>query len=157
MHTKFERLLSKSLTTLEVMTHYLVVHTGPGSNPSSPSTPPPFPHPPSPFSPPPSTPPPQPTETHLSADPSVWFVTDREVVQFHLVSLPDHAITADPPSPDTDPQRQADGVVTSRIRWRTSDSDTGDFIIQVVAVDSYGCVTVVRFCPNGAGKYRGPV
>ena len=30
MHTKFERLLSKSLTTLEVMTHYLVVHTGPG-------------------------------------------------------------------------------------------------------------------------------
>ena len=29
MHTKFERLLSKSLTTLEVMTHYLVVHTGP--------------------------------------------------------------------------------------------------------------------------------
>ena len=30
MHTKFERLLSKSLTTLEVMTYYLVVHTGPG-------------------------------------------------------------------------------------------------------------------------------
>ena len=30
MHTKFECLLSKSLTTLEVMTHYLVVHTGPG-------------------------------------------------------------------------------------------------------------------------------
>ena len=30
MHAKFERLLSKSLTTLEVMTHYLVVHTGPG-------------------------------------------------------------------------------------------------------------------------------
>ena len=30
MHTKFERLLSKSLTTLEVMTFYLVVHTGPG-------------------------------------------------------------------------------------------------------------------------------
>ena len=30
MHTKLERLLSKSLTTLEVMTHYLVVHTGPG-------------------------------------------------------------------------------------------------------------------------------
>ena len=29
MHTKFERLLSKSLTTLEVMTYYLVVHTGP--------------------------------------------------------------------------------------------------------------------------------
>ena len=29
MHTKFERLLSKSLTTLEVMMHYLVVHTGP--------------------------------------------------------------------------------------------------------------------------------
>ena len=29
-HTKLERLLSKSLTTLEVMTHYLVVHTGPG-------------------------------------------------------------------------------------------------------------------------------
>ena len=29
MHTKLERLLSKSLTTLEVMTHYLVVHTGP--------------------------------------------------------------------------------------------------------------------------------
>ena len=29
MHMKFERLLSKSLTTLEVMTHYLVVHTGP--------------------------------------------------------------------------------------------------------------------------------
>ena len=32
MHTKFERLLSKSLTTLEVMTHYLVEHTGPGSH-----------------------------------------------------------------------------------------------------------------------------
>ena len=30
MHTKLERLLSKSLTTLEVMTYYLVVHTGPG-------------------------------------------------------------------------------------------------------------------------------
>ena len=30
MHTKFERLLSKSLTTLEVMVYYLVVHTGPG-------------------------------------------------------------------------------------------------------------------------------
>ena len=30
MHTKFERLLSKSPTTLEVMTYYLVVHTGPG-------------------------------------------------------------------------------------------------------------------------------
>ena len=29
MHTKFERLLSKSLTTLELMTYYLVVHTGP--------------------------------------------------------------------------------------------------------------------------------
>ena len=29
MHTKFERLLSKSLTTLEVVTYYLVVHTGP--------------------------------------------------------------------------------------------------------------------------------
>ena len=29
MHTKFERLLSKSLTTLEGMTYYLVVHTGP--------------------------------------------------------------------------------------------------------------------------------
>ena len=31
MHTKFDRLLSKSLTTLEVMTYYLVVHTGPGA------------------------------------------------------------------------------------------------------------------------------
>ena len=30
MHAKFERLLSKSLTTLEVMAYYLVVHTGPG-------------------------------------------------------------------------------------------------------------------------------
>ena len=30
MHMKFERLLSKSLTTLEVMTYYLVVHMGPG-------------------------------------------------------------------------------------------------------------------------------
>ena len=30
MHAKLERLLSKSLTTLEVMTYYLVVHTGPG-------------------------------------------------------------------------------------------------------------------------------
>ena len=29
MHTKLERLLSKSLTTLEVMAYYLVVHTGP--------------------------------------------------------------------------------------------------------------------------------
>ena len=29
MHAKFERLLSKSLTTLEVMAYYLVVHTGP--------------------------------------------------------------------------------------------------------------------------------
>ena len=29
MHTKLERLLWKSLTTLEVMTYYLVVHTGP--------------------------------------------------------------------------------------------------------------------------------
>ena len=29
MHTKFERLLSKPLTTLEVMSYYLVVHTGP--------------------------------------------------------------------------------------------------------------------------------
>ena len=32
MHTKFQRLLSKSLTTLEVMTYYLVVHTGPGQD-----------------------------------------------------------------------------------------------------------------------------
>ena len=30
MHAKFERLLSKSLTTLEVMAYYLVVHTGHG-------------------------------------------------------------------------------------------------------------------------------
>ena len=30
MHTKFERLLSKSVTTLEVMSYYLVAHTGPG-------------------------------------------------------------------------------------------------------------------------------
>ena len=30
MHTKLERLLWKSLTTLEVMTYYLVVHMGPG-------------------------------------------------------------------------------------------------------------------------------
>ena len=30
MHAKFERLLSKSLTALEVMAYYLVVHTGPG-------------------------------------------------------------------------------------------------------------------------------
>ena len=30
MHAKFERLLSKSLTTLEVMAYYLVVHAGPG-------------------------------------------------------------------------------------------------------------------------------
>ena len=30
MHTKFERLLSKSLTTLEVIAYDLVVHTGPG-------------------------------------------------------------------------------------------------------------------------------
>ena len=29
MHTKLERLLWKSLTTLKVMTYYLVVHTGP--------------------------------------------------------------------------------------------------------------------------------
>ena len=29
MYTKLERLLSKSLKTLEVMTYYLVVHTGP--------------------------------------------------------------------------------------------------------------------------------
>ena len=29
MHMKFERLLWKSLTTLEVMTYYFVVHTGP--------------------------------------------------------------------------------------------------------------------------------
>ena len=111
------------------------------------------PNPPSPFSPLP----PQPTETHLGADPSVWFVTDREVVEFHLVSLPDHAITADPPSPDTDPQRQADGLVTSRIRWRTTDSDTGDFIIQVVAVDSYGCVAVkdkrLFFGPIGCATF----
>ena len=35
MYTKFERLLSKSLTTLEVMTYYLVVHTGPGHTPES--------------------------------------------------------------------------------------------------------------------------
>ena len=28
MHTKSERLLSKSLTTLKVMAYYLVVHTG---------------------------------------------------------------------------------------------------------------------------------
>ena len=32
MHTKFERLLWKSLTTLQVMTYYLVVHTGPGNS-----------------------------------------------------------------------------------------------------------------------------
>ena len=35
MHTKFERLLSKSLTTLEVMTYYLVVHTGTDATRSS--------------------------------------------------------------------------------------------------------------------------
>ena len=33
IHTTFERLLSKSLTTLEVMAYYLVVHTGPGREP----------------------------------------------------------------------------------------------------------------------------
>ena len=33
MHTKLERLLWKSLTTLEVMAYYLVVHTGPGVQP----------------------------------------------------------------------------------------------------------------------------
>ena len=32
MHTKFERLFSKSLTTLEVMMYDLVVHTDPGEN-----------------------------------------------------------------------------------------------------------------------------
>ena len=37
MHAKFERLLSKSLTILEVMAYYLVVHTGPGE-PASAST-----------------------------------------------------------------------------------------------------------------------
>ena len=31
MHAKLERLLSKSLTTLEVMAYYRVVHTGPGN------------------------------------------------------------------------------------------------------------------------------
>ena len=35
MHTKLERLLSKSLTTLEVMAYDLVVHTGPGHVPSN--------------------------------------------------------------------------------------------------------------------------
>ena len=30
MHSKFELLLSKSLTTLKVMVYDLVVHTGPG-------------------------------------------------------------------------------------------------------------------------------
>ena len=30
MHVKFESLVSKSLTTLEVMAYYLVVHTDPG-------------------------------------------------------------------------------------------------------------------------------
>ena len=30
MHAKLERLLSKSLTTFEVMSYYLVVRTGPG-------------------------------------------------------------------------------------------------------------------------------
>ena len=35
MHTKLERLLSKSLTTLEVMAYYLVVHTGPGVSESA--------------------------------------------------------------------------------------------------------------------------
>ena len=30
MHTKFKCLLSKSLTTLEVIMYYIVVHTGPG-------------------------------------------------------------------------------------------------------------------------------
>ena len=29
MHARLERLLSKSLTTLEVIAYYLVVHTGP--------------------------------------------------------------------------------------------------------------------------------
>ena len=32
MHTKLERLLSKSLTTMEVMAYYLVVHTGPAEH-----------------------------------------------------------------------------------------------------------------------------
>ena len=32
MHAKFERLLWKSLTTLEVMSYYLVVHTGPAGD-----------------------------------------------------------------------------------------------------------------------------
>ena len=35
MHTKLERLLSKSLTTLEVMTYYLLVHTGPADSRSA--------------------------------------------------------------------------------------------------------------------------
>ena len=64
------------------------------------------------------------------------FPTGSEVVDFQLLSLPNHSLQAATPQPD--PQRVADRVVTSRVDWRTSDSDTGDFIIQVVAVDSDG-------------------
>ena len=35
MDVKLERLLSKSLTTLEVMAYYLVVHTGPDDSAES--------------------------------------------------------------------------------------------------------------------------
>ena len=38
MHAKLERLLSKSLITLEVMAYYLVVHTGPGLAPGTVAT-----------------------------------------------------------------------------------------------------------------------
>ena len=63
------------------------------------------------------------------------------VTEFHLVSLPDHVITAANPQPD--PLRAAERVVTSHIEWRTSQSDTGDFLIQVVAVDSDGYVVMM--------------
>ena len=71
------------------------------------------------------------------------FAPVSQVVEFHLLSLPNHILKARPPHPD--PQRVTDRVVTSRVEWRTSDSDAGDFIIQVVAIDSDGCALFAFF------------
>ena len=71
------------------------------------------------------------------------FAPVSQVVEFHLLSLPDHTLKARPLHPD--PQRVTDRVVTSRVEWRTSDSDAGDFIIQVVAIDSDRCALFTFF------------
>ncbi|XP_076441618.1 uncharacterized protein LOC143280810 isoform X2 [Babylonia areolata] len=72
----------------------------------------------------------------LAAKPDDNTPVSTQVTAFHVISIPQHFLTA--PTPHPDPQRLTERVVTSRLEWRTRDRDKGDYIIQVVALDSDG-------------------